>query len=118
MAIQRLSVLSAVIVVALTSSSYAGPCSGEIERMQASIDAKLNAKAEKGASEKESPGALMHRQPTPGSIAAAEQKLGEASAKTSDAVAQAMARARAADSAGDKNKCEEALAEAGRAIGQ
>jgi hypothetical protein len=118
MAMQRPIVLSAVLVVAVTSSSYAGPCSREIERIQASIDAKLDARAAKGASERESADALLHRQPTPGSIAAAEERLGEASAKTADAVAQAMARARAADSAGDKSKCRQALTEVRRAIGQ
>jgi hypothetical protein len=118
MAIQRPVMLSAAIVVAVTSSSYAGPCSREIDRVQARIDAKLDARAAKGPSEKEGTGALLHRQPTPGSIAAAEQRLGEASAKTDNAVTQAMARARAADGAGDKSKCEQALAEARRALGQ
>jgi hypothetical protein len=39
------------------------------------------------------------------------------SAETIAAVRQAMLRARAADSAGDKNACEQALAEVQRAIG-
>ena len=62
-------------------------------------------------------GASTHVQPTPRSIAAAEEKLGEVSAETVAAVTQAMLRAHAADSAGDKNACEQALAEVQRAIG-
>ena len=58
-----------------------------------------------------------HVQPTPRSIGAAEEKPGEVSAETVAAVRQAMLRARAADSAGDKNACEQALAEVQRAIG-
>ena len=45
-----------------------------------------------------------------------EEKLGEVSAETIAAVRQAV-RAHAADSAGDKNACEQALAEVQRAIG-
>jgi predicted lipid-binding transport protein (Tim44 family) len=116
--IQRLMVLHAAVLVASMSSSYAGPCSPEIERMQARIDAQLEAKAAAGPNAKESVGALEHRQPTPDSIAAAEERLGEVSGKTAETVTQAMARARAADNAGDKSTCEQALADVQRAIGQ
>jgi hypothetical protein len=61
------------------------------------------------------PGALLHRQPTPGSIARAEEILGEGSGGV-QAVA-ALARAREADRAGDRKFCEQALAEARQAIG-
>jgi hypothetical protein len=75
---------------------YAAPCSQEIERVQARIDAKLEAAARIGALAPESSAALLHRQPTPGSIAAAENRLGEVSSATVAAVAAAMARAREA----------------------
>ena len=78
--------------------------------MQARIDAKIEAKAAAGPTGRQV-GASTHFQPTPRSIAAAEEKLGEVSAETVAAVRQAMLRARAADSAGDKNACEQALAE-------
>jgi hypothetical protein len=42
-----------------------------------------------------------HVQPTPRSLAAAEQKLGEISMETVELVKQAMTRARAADGVGD-----------------
>jgi hypothetical protein len=47
-----------------------------------------------------------------------EEKLGEVSAETIAAVRQTVLRAHAAASAGDKNACEQALAEAQRAIGR
>jgi hypothetical protein len=74
-------------------------------------------KAAAGPSAKESTDALTHRQPTPSSIAGAEGRLREMSAQTAAAVKQALERARTADSAGDKNTCEQALAEVQRLIG-
>jgi hypothetical protein len=85
--------------------------------MQARIDAKMGQKAAAGPAARESTAATTHRQPTPGSIAAAEEKLGEVSAQTAEAIARDMARARAADSAGDNSACERALADVQRAIG-
>jgi hypothetical protein len=85
--------------------------------MQARIDAKLEAKAASGPAARESAGALMNRQPTPGSIAAAEERLGDLSAQATEVAAQALSRARAADSAGDRSACEQALADVQRAIG-
>ena len=112
----RVMVLGTVMTAALISVAHAGPCSDEIAQMQARIDAGLNASATVGRSAPESTEARTHRQPTPGSVAAAEEKAGDISAKRVEAVTQAMARARAADSAGDKNACERALADAQRAM--
>jgi hypothetical protein len=113
--VPRFAVLSAPIAFALTSGAYGGPCSPAIDRLQTRLDA---ARAAAGPSAPESTGALTHRQPTPGSIAAAEEKLGEVSAQRVQAATQAMARARAADSAGDKSACERALADVEHEIGQ
>src|SRR5229473_1393030 len=107
MAIQRMMMLSAAALVASTTAVYAGPCSNEIDRVQARVDAKLEATARTGPSAPESSAALLHRQPTPGSIAAAESKLGEISAA---AIAAAMTRAREADRGGNQSACEQALA--------
>ena len=112
----RLLVFGAIAFIASISASYAGPCTDEISKMQARIDAKLQAMAAAGPTGRQV-GASTHVQPTPRSIGAAEEKLGEVSAETVAAVRQAMLRARAADSAGDKNACEQALAEVQRAIG-
>jgi hypothetical protein len=86
--------------------------------MQARIDAALEAKATAGPTAKEGAFAGLGEQPTPQSMAAAEQKLGELSQQTVNAVRKAMAKARAADSVGDGGACASAVAEAQRAIGQ
>jgi hypothetical protein len=117
MRIDHLVVLSAAALALSMSGSHAGPCSQEIDRMQAQVDAKLEARAAAGPAARESPGALLHRQPTPGSIAAAENKLGDVSSQTAETIAAAMARAREADRAGDQSACEQALADVQRAIG-
>ena len=112
----RLLVFGAIAFAASISPSYAGPCSDDIAKMQARIDAKVHAMAAAGPTGRQV-GASTHVQPTPRSIGDAEAKLGQVSAETVAAVRQAMLRARAADSAGDKNACEQALAEVHSAIG-
>jgi len=111
----RLLVIGAIAFIASVPASYAGPCTDDIDKMQARIDATLQAEAA-GPTGRQV-GASTHVQPTPRSIGAAEEKLGEVSAETVAAVRQAMLRARAADSAGDKNACGQALAEVQRSIG-
>jgi mRNA-degrading endonuclease toxin of MazEF toxin-antitoxin module len=113
----RVLIFSAVAVAATASTTYAGPCSDQIDAMQARIDARLEAKAAAGPTAKQGVAAGMSVQPTPRSIAAAEEKLGEFSQLTVAAIGQGMARARAADAAGDANACEKALADVQRAVG-
>ena len=98
MGIQRL-ILAAAIVALSVPSSFAGPCSTEISRVQAGVDRKLAARAASGAGAAESRDARLHRQPTPRSVAAAEDRLGDVPVSLKD-VAQAMARARGADNVG------------------
>jgi hypothetical protein len=117
MVISRLIVINAVALAASMSAAHAGPCSPEIEQMQTRIDTRLEARASVGPQARESTEATMHRQPTPGSIAAAEERLGELSPSQIAAADQAMELARSVDTAGDKSACEQALAEAQRAIG-
>jgi hypothetical protein len=117
MTIARAAVVGAATLALSTLPGTAGPCLQEIERTQAQFDATLRARAVAGRTAPESSGALLHHQPTPGSIAAAEARLGEISAETVAAVAAAMARAREADRAGDASACEQALADARRSIG-
>jgi len=117
MTISRTLLLCASVLVVSMSASYAGPCSKEIDRLRAEIDAKLGALAAAGPSTRESTAATMHRQPTPSSIGAAENRLGDVSAQKVKATTEAMARARTADGAGDQKACEQALADARRALG-
>lgn len=117
MAMERVWMLSAVALVLSVSSVCAGPCSGAIDAAQARIDARLAAIAGAGRTARESNAATMHRQPTPEFIAKAEEGLGEISAKLVQSVGGAMERARAADAAGDKSACEQALAEVEKVLG-
>lgn len=114
MSVLRLLV-SAIALLLPGMPSHAGPCSSEIDRMQRKVDSRIEAIAGAGPLGKESAAADLNRQPTPGSIAAAEAKLGDG--KTMDEAVAALARAREADRAGDKSACEQALADAQRAIG-
>jgi hypothetical protein len=75
-------------------------------------DAKVEAKAATGPTGRQV-GASTHVQPTPRSMAAAEG----VSPQMIETVRQAMLRARAADSAGDKSACEQALADVQHALG-
>ena len=103
MTTSRLLVFGAIAFAASISASYAGPCSDDISKMQAAIDAKAHAMAAAGPTGRQT-GASTHVQPTPRSIGDAEEKLGGVSVETAAAVRQAMLRARAADSAGDKKR--------------
>jgi len=111
MSIWHIVMLSAGAVAASTIGSQAGPCSAEIYSMEARVEATLNAKAAAGSTAQESSEALLHRQPTPRSIAAAESRLGTVSPQKLDAITQGMARAREADSAGDLYACRRALSD-------
>jgi hypothetical protein len=114
MNIHHTGVLAAIALALSIVTSDAGPCSLEIDRIQDRVDAMIAATAAAGPSARESTAATMHRQPTPSSIAAAEEGLGEG-ARAERALA-AIARARAADRAGDKSGCQHALADVQRAI--
>lgn len=101
--------MSAAAMALAVLPSRAGPCSSEIDRLQAEVDAKIETIAGAGTTAPESVDATLNRQPTPGSIATAEQKLGEGQGMA-DAVA-ALKRAREADNANDKAACDKALAD-------
>jgi hypothetical protein len=90
MTVPRFLIFSAAALVASISSSYAGPCPLAIERMRASIDDRLAA----WPSAPESVAAMMHRQPTRASVAAAEERLARLSAQRIAVVAYGMKRGR------------------------
>ena len=118
MRIQRSLIVWAAVLVVSISTSYAGPCSQEIARFRAEIDAKQHSNAVAGSSAPESTAATTHQQPTQWSIGAAESQLGEVSPEKLEAVLGAMERASEADRAGDQIACGEALANARRAFSQ
>lgn len=106
-----------VFMTALAPSAVrAGPCTAEIDSLQATVDAKIDATAGVGRMGRESSAATDHRQPTPGSIARAEESLGEGGSY--DQVLAALNQARTADQAGDAGACQRALAAARDAMGR
>jgi hypothetical protein len=102
---------SAAALCVSLSVSHAGSCSGDIDRMQARIDAKVEAIAAAGPFVPAGVSAGMSVQPTPFGMATVEEKMGELSRNKVDAVRDAMARARAANAAGNHKACEKALAD-------
>jgi hypothetical protein len=109
-------VVAAMSFITLQSVCYAGPCLDQIGSMEVRINDKLASTAAAGPTGRQGRIAGMSLQPTPRSMAAAEEKLGELSPQLVEAVSQAMSRARAADTAGDKSACEQALAEVERIV--
>ena len=118
MKIATMLALSTVTFAASISATLAGPCSADIDAMMVQIDTALNASAaaSRGA-QQQSTVAGRHVQPTPNSMATAEARVGGMSPETIEQVRVAMARARAADAAGDNVACKEALAEVQGVIG-
>ena len=94
---------------------FAGPCTAQIDEAQSRLDKRIEAIAAAGATGKQSEAAQLHRQPTPGSVAAAEQKLGEGTSL--EPAMTALSQARQADAANDKAACDSALAEVTRVVG-
>jgi hypothetical protein len=99
-----------VAFAASLSAARAGSCSDDIDRMQARIDARVEAIAAAGPFVPPgiSGGSV---QPTPFGMATIEEKTGEVSRNKVDAVRAAMARARAANMAGNYKACEKAPAD-------
>ncbi len=113
----RVAITAAMMAIASLSPSLAGPCSVDVARIQDRVDRYLEAKAAAGPRAVEAVTALLHRQPTPASVAAAEEKLGELDVRGFEPIAEGMRRARAADLAGDATACEQALVDVQLAIG-
>ena len=111
MSIKRLLVLSLAAVGLSVNLSYASSCMQDIDHAWVELGPKMQARIGAGRSAPQSAAALHHYQPTPNSIAAAEEKLGERWLPMEMAV-MALARAREADRLNDKDACEQALAEA------
>ncbi|MCB5176971.1 hypothetical protein [Microvirga lenta] len=111
---RRIAMAAACALIFMVQPGHAGPCSDDIARIQAQVDDRIDAIAGAGPSAPETRAARLHREPTPGTMAAAEQKLGEGG--PAEAALAALARARAADAAGDRAACEQALGQARQAI--
>jgi hypothetical protein len=98
-----------------TSPGNAGPCTRDIDREWVEVGAKIQARIGAGRSYIQGTVGLLHRQPTPGSVAAAEGKVGDMWVPLETAVT-ALSRAREADQVNDAGTCKEALIAAQRAF--
>ena len=90
----------------------AGPCAGDITKAEVEIGKRLEQLAAQGKPGSETTFATTHHQPTPATVAGAEEKVGDISEAQVNAVRQWMAEARKDDAAGDLDNCEKALAQA------
>ncbi len=96
--------------------AYAGPCTDRIYQTDLDVAKLLNSAAAQGRTRTESTSATMHRQPTPGSIASAEQEAGDLTSEEAQAITEAMDEARRADDQGDRAGCEKALGDVDRIL--
>ena len=113
--IRRLLAMSAAALMLSTLPSRAGPCSQTIDRAWTQVADIIQARLRAGRSAPQGITALLHRQPTPASVAAAEEKVGEMWSPMETAVA-ALTRAREADRAEDKGACQQAVQDAERVL--
>ena len=90
-------------VLPALSADYAqaGPCSNEIARIESAL---RRPGSDVGPTDRQTLGAQLHRQPTPGSVERAEDRA----ASVLDA---AIARARALDAADNRTECMKAVEE-------
>ena len=70
-------ILSAAVVTFSTQPSLASSCSQHIDRAWVQVNAKIQTRVAAGRSAPQGPIALLHHQPTPSSIAAAEETIAE-----------------------------------------
>lgn len=94
-------------------SAQAGPCTAQIAQVEQQIRQAQAARQPGGSGAPSAPqsvGAQLHHQPTPGSVAGAEDRAREAA----DA---ALDNARKADAAGDATRCARALEDAKQLYG-
>jgi hypothetical protein len=113
----KLLVLTMAAVASSTQPSRAASCSHGIDRAWVQVNTKIQARSAAGRSLPQNTIALLHRQPTQSSIAAAEEALVDVWLPIETAVA-ALSRARHAERANHNVACEEALAEVQRVIGR
>jgi hypothetical protein len=104
-AVLRIYFAAATSCVLLVSAGHAAECASRLQVLQERASGVLESAAERGRSAGEGKAATMHRQPTPRSIAEAEEKLGELPREKVEAFRSALLRARTAEAAGDETGC-------------
>jgi hypothetical protein len=113
--IRKVVIVITTAIVLLPLPSAATPCTPEIDRGWAQVNHKIQARIGAGRSVPQSSIALLHRQPTPNSVAAAQDVLNDVWLPIEAAVS-ALSRARQADRDNDERACRQALIEVQRVI--
>src|SRR5262245_58832409 len=94
--------LAAGVLLGLNADhARAGPCSDEIARIESTL---ARSAADVGPTDRQTLGAQLHRQPTPGSVERAEDRA-------ASALDAAIARARAYDAEDNRTECRKAVDE-------
>jgi hypothetical protein len=109
MIVRHTTAVAGMAIILDAAPAYAGPCTDRIYQTDLQVAQLLDAAAAQGRTAPQSAFATMHRQPTPGSVASAEQQAGDLSSADVQAITEAMDVARHADDEGDRAGCEKAL---------
>jgi hypothetical protein len=116
MIVRHVTAMAGMALLLSARPAHAGPCTDRIYQTDLDVAKLLDSAAAQGRPAAESTFATMHRQPTPGSVASAEQQAGDLTADEMQAVTEAMDAARHADDKGDRAGCEKALSEVDRVL--
>src|SRR5579872_1229168 len=116
MIVRHATALAGMALMLDAAPAYAGPCSDRIYQTDLEVAKLLDSAAAQGRTARQSAFATMHRQPTPGSVASAEQQAGALSTDEVQAITEAMDEARHADDEGDGDGCEKALSDVNRIL--
>ena len=104
--IVRVIVAFVVSILLLSATAHAGPCSNAIAQFEQAVRQSAN-KPDAGPTARQTIGAQLDRQPTPGSVARAE-------ARAQATFEASLARAKQFDARGNRAGCTRALAAAKR----
>jgi hypothetical protein len=107
--VHPLAIVPLAIALMCPVAAHAGPCSEEIARVELALS-QAQANRQIGPSAPESAGALLHRQPTPETVARAQTEA----EKNTDA---ALALARKLNAEGKDSECVAALEKGGVPLG-
>jgi hypothetical protein len=110
------SAMAGIAIILGAGPADAGPCTDRIYQTNLDVAKLLNSAAAQGRPAVQTAFATMHRQPTPGSIASAEQQAGDLTSEEAQAITEAMDVARRTDDEGDREGCEKALGDVDRML--
>jgi hypothetical protein len=116
MIVRQATAIAGMAFILGAAPAQAGPCTDRIYQTDLDVAKLLNSAAAQGRPAPQTAFATMHRQPTPGSIASAEQQAGDLTSEEAQAITEAMDEARRADDDGDSAGCEKALSDVDRML--